>query len=283
MDINLLNTIRQLQKENNKTKIISTLQDFLNNKDTKNNMDIGWAYWSISDNYAMLRMADEELKNHIKFLDFVNKELPKEMLFWPVSDGTQKATLIQGGYGDFWFDLYQTACNTAPKTSTNLGIRFESHRAAVALKNPNLGKPNKRISEFALNNMKNLIEENPLDYNIKFYTITYYSLLLITKEIQSETLDKAMNSFDALVPYLDLDNKKKDYYDIWGIWGTWEHLNSKRSMYNQARVGINNFIINLIDISQHRLALECYKVFTEKGISTNDYLKSRIEYAKSNL
>ncbi len=132
--------------------------------------------------------------------------------------------------------------------------------------------------------MENLIKEAPLDYNIKFYTITYYSLVLITnlylKGFQPEMLDKAMESFNALLPYLDLDNEKEDYDEIMG---TWEQLNSKRSRYNQAKVGINNLIISLIDISQYMLALECYKVFKEKGITTNDYLESRIKYAKSNV
>ncbi len=155
MNKNLINTIKQFEKEDNKAKIICTLQDFLNSKGTKNNMDIGWAYWNISDNYAMLRMPDEELKNHMKLVGFVKEKLPKEMLFWTVSDGTQKATLIQGGYEDFWFDLYRTACNNAPKTNANLRIRFESHRAAVSLRETQFGEPDKKISEFALSNMEN--------------------------------------------------------------------------------------------------------------------------------
>ncbi|MBU5437138.1 hypothetical protein KQI42_03895 [Tissierella sp. MSJ-40] len=281
---NIINIVQNLIQQDDKFKIIDILRNFISNEDTNNIMDIGWAYWNISDNYAMLRMADEEFKNHIKFAEFINKELPKEMLYWTVSDGTQKQTLILGGYEKFWYDLYITACNTAPKTNDNFRIRFESHRAAISLIGSKLGEPNIEMSEFALNNIKDLINENPTDYNMRFYTITYYSLLLVINTYlnrsQSEALDKAMESFNALVPYLDMDNEKENYDEIVG---TWEQLNSKRSKYNQAMVGINNLIMNLIDIFQYKMALECYKIFEEKRISTNDYFKSRIEHAKSNV
>lgn len=281
MNKNIFNKIEQLQKEDSKLEIIEILQKFLNNENTNSIMDRGWAYWNISDNYALLRMADEEFKNHMKFVDFINKELPKEMLYWSVSDATQKLTLIKGGYGEFWYDLYVTACNTAPKTNENCGIRLESHRAAISEIGPQYGRPNIENSEFALNNIKNLINENPLDSNIRFYTITYYSLSLIVnsylKRSQAETIDKAMESFNALIPYLEKDVSSNE------IIGTWEQLNSKRPLNIQAKVGMNNLICHLINISQYQMALECYKIFEEKGIPTNAYFKNRIEYAKSNL
>lgn len=281
MKKSIFNKIEQLQKEDNKLEIIEILQKFLKNKNTNSIMDRGWAYWNISDNYALLRMPNEEYKNHMKFVGFIIEELPKEMLYWSVSDATQKLTLIKGGYGEFWYDLYVTACNTAPKTNENCGIRFESHRAAISEIGPQHGRPNIENSEFALNNIKNLINKNPLDYNIRFYTITYYSLSLIVntylKMPLSETIDKAMESFNALIPYLEKDVSSDE------IIGTWEQLNLKHPLNIQAKVGMNNLICNLIDTSQYKLALDCYKIFEEKRIPTNDYFKSRIEYAKSNL
>lgn len=119
---------KEYKAENDKRKIVELLESFLRECPDADDMQICWAFWNLSDNYAMLRDASEEYRNH-KLFEKKLMHMDEKYLHWIVSDGTQKLTLLTGGYEAYWNALYRYACEKAPKREDNAVIRFESHRA----------------------------------------------------------------------------------------------------------------------------------------------------------
>lgn len=72
-----------LQNANCKEDIVSLLQQFVQRAEI-DDMDRCWAYWNISDNLAMLRRPEEELKNHRRFAALLDTMEPV-YLPWMVS------------------------------------------------------------------------------------------------------------------------------------------------------------------------------------------------------
>lgn len=70
------NPYNNLTKSNErKNKVCQLLKNLLLKKDLLDEI-VMWAYWNISDNYAMQRKVDELYNNHTKFEKFLlNKDL----------------------------------------------------------------------------------------------------------------------------------------------------------------------------------------------------------------
>src|SRR5690606_3185121 len=153
---------RRLLAEGAKEGIIELLTPVLRSPASLPAEDVGWAYWNVCDNYALLRKAREQLAYQTAFYEWSRAALPAHQWHWVVSDGTQAMTLISGGYLDFWWNCYRDANERAPQAADNRTVRFESHRANAAAYT--------RFREFghaktALQSLEALLAEDPLWVN----------------------------------------------------------------------------------------------------------------------
>lgn len=265
-----------------KAKIVELLTYALKSEDF-NDEERCWALWNISDNLAMLRKSDNELDNH-KLFEKQILQMDSKYLHWIVSDGTQKMTLMVGGYEEYWFDLYKFACKQSSKTIENRRIRFESHRASIATPMKIQYKFNKENSILALDNMKNMLLELKDDYNYKFYEITYFTqhigLDALLGSVSDTVIEESINSFSNIVDLLFYDNNEHDDNNEY-LLGSWQQLNGKRSKYNQSRAGVGNYIISLVNAGKYKIALNCYEKIVPFNLSISNYFNSKIQLAKS--
>jgi len=271
-----------LSQEKDKIGKVILLNNALQNEKLSDE-EICWALWNISDNLACLRKSKLEYKNHKVFEQKI-LSMDKKYLHWLVSDGTQKLTLYIGGYEEFWNELYQHACQNSFKTADNIRIRFESHRAAVASPVNRKVEYNNNFSHLALDNLKNVLEEAKEDYNYPFYLITYLtqyinSMTISKEKCSSRIIEDAYESFINLLPLLNENKDELDDNDAYFI-GSWQQLNGKRSKYRQAKVGIGNYIIALIDAGEYEQAIDCYEQFRTFKVITNEYFNDKILLAK---
>jgi len=87
----------------------------------------------------------------------------------------------------------------------------------------------------------------------------------------------------SIIELLESDKNEPDDNYIYLI-GSWKQLNySKRAKFNQAAVGIKNYIIALVNIGKYDIALECYEKIKPYNLEHNNYFKSRIELAENNV
>lgn len=142
-------------KETSDLAVINYMNRLLESDDLHDAKDICFALWNISDSYAMLRKSYELYKNHQRFADFISCSR-SEYKFYPVCDTTQRFTLILGGYGDFWHNLYHDAVENTVITDENYCIAYEAHRAAIGVHKQldipfeHLQYANERFSDFLI-------------------------------------------------------------------------------------------------------------------------------------
>ena len=257
------------------------LQEDLNTEDFTN-QERCWALWNISDNLAMLRKSQEQLINH-KLFEKQLLQMDKQYLHWMVSDGTQKMTLLIGGFESYWNKLYEYACKNSPKTQENVVIRFESHRANIAIPCLIDFKFDKEHSLYALENLRESVLELKNAATAKFYKLTYFTQLIATYGLMNKDykqfLDESQNCFEDILTYLKYPNEKEQMHLI----GTWEALNAPRTPYIQATCGINNYIITLINAKEYKLALYCYEKIEPFNLNYSKYFYSRINLAKQEV
>ena len=72
---------KKYRAENDKRKIVELLESFLCECPDADNMQICWAFWNLSDNYAMLRDASEEYRNH-KLFEKKLMHMDEKYLHW---------------------------------------------------------------------------------------------------------------------------------------------------------------------------------------------------------
>ena len=273
-------------KVNKHQEVIALLQECLNREDMLTDEEKCWAIWNISDRLAMLRSPDRELLNHKQFEKQLLNMEPK-YLHWIVSDGTQKLTLIVGGYEKYWNNLYKYACENCPKINENSIIRFESHRASVPIPMAVEYQTDKNHAMFSLENLKNSLEELKDSSNKRFYELTYYTQVIACynffKENFKPLLDCANESFERILPYLNTENHSRYADGKSYLLGSWDQLNQPRSQYNQATCAINNYIIQLINAEEFKLALHCYEKIKIFNLNYGGYFDSKIELAKRSV
>ncbi len=266
--------------------VIKLLEVCLNHEQTLTDKEKCWAIWNISDRFAMLRKAHQLLLNHKRFEKQLLNMEPK-YLHWIVSDGTQKLTLIVGGYEKYWNNLYKYACENCPKINENAIIRFESHRASVPIPMAVEYKADKNHAMFSLENLKSTLKELKGSSNELFYELTYYTQIFACynffKENFKPFLDPANESFKKLLPYLNTDNHAAYADGKHHLLGSWDQLNQPRSPYNQATCAIHNYIIQLINAKEFKLALQCYDKIKIFDLNYGRYFDSKIEFAKKSV
>ena len=258
-------TYSREEKRKQDLAVIDFLQPALYGNVLKGTEEIGFAYWNISDSFAMLRDGENLYKNHCEFADFL-KDKPSKYLFWPVSDATQRFTLELGGFADFWWDCYKNALSKNVGMSGIGAITFECHNAALSV-TPAVKTPVGYL-ELAKNNFRSFLEANESSDNYIFYETLYYALCLKAfGSAERDVFDLGMRLF----PWLKSEKSQNDF-----LIGEWKMLNEQRSKYDLARVAINRVINALIDTGSDETARELYVEARAYGLSKNAYIEKRI-------
>mgnify|MGYP000009352086 FL=1 len=253
------------EKRKKDLAVIDFLQPALYGNVLKGTEEIGFAYWNISDSFAMLRDSENLYKNHCEFADFL-KDKPSKYLFWPVSDATQRFTLELGGFADFWWDCYKNALSKNVGMSGIGAITFECHTAALSV-TPAVKTPVGYL-ELAKNNFRSFLEANESSDNYIFYETFYYALCLKAfGSAERDVFDLGMRLF----PWLKSEKSQNDF-----LIGEWKMLNGQKSKYDMARVAINRAINALIDTGSGEPARELYGEARAYGLSKNAYIEKRI-------
>lgn len=258
-------TYSREEKRKQDLAVIDFLQPALYGNVLKGTEEIGFAYWNISDSFAMLRDSENLYKNHCEFADFL-KDKPSKYLFWPVSDATQRFTLELGGFADFWWDCYKNALSKNVGMSGIGAITFECHNAALSV-TPAVKTPVGYL-ELAKNNFRSFLEANESSDNYIFYETLYYALCLKAfGSAERDVFDLGMRLF----PWLKSEKSQNDF-----LIGEWKMLNGQKSKYDMARVAINRAINALIDTGRGEPARELYNEAKAYGLPGNAYIEKRI-------
>ena len=255
----------QEEKRKQDLAVIDFLQAALRSNELEGTDEIGFAYWNISDSFALLRDSNNLYKNHCEFADFL-KDKPSKYLFWPVSDATQRFTLELGGFADFWWDCYKNALSKNVGMSGIEAITFECHNAALSV-TPAVKTPVGYL-ELAKNNFRSFLEANESSDNYIFYETFYYALCLKAfGSAERDVFDLGMQLF----PWLKSEKSQNDF-----LIGEWKMLNGQKSKYDMARMAINRAINALIDTGSGEPARELYGEARAYGLSKNAYIEKRI-------
>lgn len=110
-------TLSLEEKKQKDFELIEYLEAVIANKEVTGFEDMGFCYWNISDNYALLRDGHALRRNHQAFYEHIVAQ-DKSYLYWLVCDATQRLTLEKDGYSDWWWSVYRKAVSgNSEKTS----------------------------------------------------------------------------------------------------------------------------------------------------------------------
>lgn len=258
------NKFKNLQSEQNLNSIIEYLSSILSTNDA-DNLLAGFCYWNISDSYAMQRKSKEQYTNHLNFCKMLDS-MNSKYKFWSVCDATQRFTLELGGYGDFWWRLYNEAVDSNPNTTDIECIVFDTHVAAISI-NPKVEISKPRLY-LAKDNFEQFVKNSANPENEAFYKLVYSSLVL--KGFGDEEYD-ILNLCNRIMRFLK-ENAPDSEFAV----GEWERLNFPRSRKNMAQVGINRAINALIDVGKKSQVKELYNEALNNGLTNNTYIEKRL-------
>lgn len=234
---------------------------------------IGWAYWTISDKYAILRQPEEEYRNHLAFVEWGKSNLYPDKLHWFVSDATQALTLSIGNHFAEWFSWYLYACKHSSRTAENRGARFQSYRAAIAA----LLKLNKLEKiDIPLKHLSDLLAENDQWNNALFARLSLYGFRLekAFKTREYPTIDAILVSIDELIrkdviPVITTDCKDQRQGELLG---SWKSLNAPpRNIKQNLLVAIHNLACSLHISKQFAKSLSLFALAMESGLQLHTY------------
>lgn len=258
-------TYSREEKRKQDLAVIDFLQPALYGNVLKGTEEIGFAYWNISDSFAMLRDSENLYKNHSEFADFL-KDKPAKYMFWLVCDATQRFTHELGGFGEFWWDCYKNALSKNADINGIEAITFECHNAALSV--VSVLKTPVCYLELAKNNFRSFLEATEASDNHIFYETFYYALCLKAfGSAERDVFELGMQ----LLPWLKSEKPQNDF-----LVGEWKMLNGQKSKYDMARVAINRAINALIDTGSDETARELYVEARAYGLSKNAYIEKRI-------
>lgn len=245
--------------------VIDYLQTSLRDNALNGTEEIGFAYWNISDSFALLRDSRNLYKNHCEFANFL-KDKPSKYLFWLVCDATQRFTLELGGFADFWWDCYKTALSKNVNMNGIEKITFECHNAALSV-TPAVKTPVGYL-ELAKNNFRSFLGATESSDNYIFYETFYYALCLKAfGSAERDVFELGMR----LLPWLKSDKPQNDF-----LIGEWKMLNGQQSKYDLARVAINRAVNALIDTGSCESARKLYGEARSYGLHENAYIEKRL-------
>lgn len=166
------NKFKSLQLKQNLNGIIEYLSSILSTADA-DSLLAGFCYWNISDSYAMQRKSEEQYANHLDFCKRL-ETMDSKYIFWSVCDATQRFTLELGGFGDFWWELYEKALDLNPEATDIERIIFDTHVTAISI-NPKVETPKARLY-LAKDNLEKFAKNSATPENEAFYKLVYSSL-----------------------------------------------------------------------------------------------------------
>ena len=223
----------------------------------------GCLLWNLSDIHAIRREATELYENHRLFETHV-QTMPAMYRLWLVSDATQRLALELGGYGGFWWNVYEDA--TAEYSVTCEAVLFEAHRAAF-YKSPNMPYNHKHAlwvkERFGL-----FLQSAGHSSSAAYYRLVFTALFLKHFGEAEQDVFGCCESF--------LDDLRHPTQERLYVPGEWDALNRRRSRSTQAQVGINHAVNALIDCGNVRKARELYTIAREHGLAADNYIEQRM-------
>lgn len=259
------NIISGTEKETSDLAVIEYMRYLLDNRMVYEFEDVCFCFWNISDCRAMRRNSEQEYQNHLEFSSFLSKGSDKYK-FWTVCDTTQRFTLISGGYGNFWHELYREAAENTKISDENYRIAYEAHRAAMAV-HPSLDIPKEHLC-YADRKFSEFLESNKDREEYDFFRLIYLSAGMKAFKKTDMDIEGMCSGF-----YKYLAEKDTPCQYLPGEWG---QLNFLRSENNRAKVGIAAAVNALIDTGEIGRAKELYQTAKGYGLPENAYINRRI-------
>ena len=241
------------------------MRHLIDSKAVRGFEDIGFCLWNISDSFALLRESEKEYLNHQEFADFVSKG-DNKYKFWTVSDTTQRFTLISGGKGEFWQELYRDAVENCTLDDENYRIAYEAHRAAMAV-HPAL-KISKEFLLYADSKFSEFLQKNKNRQEYGFYRLIYSACVMKAFGKTEIDIEEMCGEFYSFLNKTDIQCQY--------LTGEWKQLNFSRSEKNCGSVGIAAAVNALIDTGELDRAKKLYSEAKEHGLAENAYINKRL-------
>lgn len=243
--------------------LIAFLQSSIDCGDAATFEDVGFCYWNISDQYALLRDGHRQCENHRRFYEHVSLG-DAAYLYWLVNDATQKLTLEKDGYGDVWWEYYYEAVQR--NETKGLPIECGVHRAAL-YKNPLMATDERRVS-FAKERFENFLSHTKEKAEYDFYSAMYLSSVAQYEAVAESALTGVGES---LLGGLMAEKSRNDF--LIGEWSKFTDLPDPR---RRAEVGIYAVINALIYAKKAERARRLYDEALSLGLPKNAYIEKRL-------
>lgn len=243
--------------------LITFLQSLIGGGDAETFEDVGFCYWNISDQYALLRDGDSVMRNHQRLYEHISQgDAP--YLYWLVCDATQRLTLEKDGYGDQWWSWYREAVTFNEVQGS--AMEFQVHRAAL-YKSPVSELSADRFC-FVKKNFETFLSKTKGQEEYPFYYAVYRSLLA-----RYETVEEAELCHLGRELMLGLAAEKSISPYLIGEWGSFVTPFAARK---RAEVGLNAVINALIDTRYLQSAKVLYTDAVATGMPQNTYIEKRL-------
>lgn len=252
------------EKKSKDLELIKYLEDIVANEEVTDFEDIGFCYWNISDNYALLRDGHALRKNHQTFYEHI-MSYDASYLYWLVCDATQRLTLEADGYTDWWWSLYREAVFYNEGKNPSFA-EFCAHRAAL-YKNPVLPTEQRYVA-FVMESFRAFLEKTKDSPEYPFYRLLY-----LTSAVKYVPVDK--KEMEALSKELLPSLLSKDVSHDFPV-GEWKSFTTPFGKRKCAVVGITSAVNALIDAGESKAAKKLYQVACENGLPGNNYIEKRL-------
>ncbi|MBR3778496.1 MAG: hypothetical protein IKL13_02065 [Clostridia bacterium] len=225
--------------------------------------DIGFCYWNISDQYALLRDGHSQAENHRRFYEHVSQG-DDRYLYWLTNDATQKLTLEKDGYGDLWWGYYREAVER--NATKDLPIECGVHRAAL-YKNPLLPVDDRCVL-FAKQQFEDFLSRAQETEEYAFYCAMYLSSVAQYEAVEETIL---MDVGQSLLGDLSAERIPNDF-----LIGEWSKFATSYDHRRRAEVGIYAVVNALIDTKHTECAKVLYTESVSLGLPKNLYIERRL-------
>lgn len=254
------------QKNNERdSQLIDYLKAIIENKEVTEFEDIGFCYWNISDNYALIKDGYSLMSNHRLFYEHI-KSGKRCYLWWLVCDATQRLTLEKDGYSDFWWDLYRVAVEQN-LDCTNFFVEFNAHRTAL-YKNPILTQTQHNL-EYAKSNFEKFLQKMKDTPEYQFYKVIYFSLVSRFFSVNKSELKILC---DELFSGLSYPQTSSDF-----LVGEWKSFITPLNTHKRSVIALNSAINAFIYDGDLKTAKEIYTRARNMGLPQNYYIETRLK------
>ena len=225
--------------------------------------DIGFAYWNISDSFALLREHRQLYVNHKSFYGFL-RGADEKYLLWAVADATQRLTLSVGGYEEFWWNIYDEAMRPEAKSCVPFA-EFSAHKAALYCHKA--VPTEKHRLNFAVKHTEHFLESTK-----HLPESTFYKAVLTSLFVQHKIADEKLllGLLEQLLPGLRCPKSLRGTLP-----GEWAGFTAPPDPRTQSEQGIIA-IINACLFADKPIAKEIYQKALFFGLTKNTYIEPRL-------